>query len=157
MTTKEVILKKHVVNLSTIPHAIEKQVPGGKPIYVIVNNYPSVSIFCSRRWLQRHPRWMFHFTRRRPSALKPLRVLCNPHQVSAQARASSAPSSTSKPRSTAFSKSAISGPGERLDRRPRYNHRRHQTRASSVSFDPLATFGPSTEIKTVLLGKLDEN
>ena len=41
---------------------IEKQVPAGKSIHAIVDNYATHKHPNVRRWLERHPRWTFHFT-----------------------------------------------------------------------------------------------
>src|SRR5271157_5872616 len=43
-------------------NVIEKQVPVGKTIHAIVDNYAAHKHPNVRRWLERHPRWTFHFT-----------------------------------------------------------------------------------------------
>jgi transposase len=43
-------------------NVIEKQVPAGKTIHAIVDNYATHKHLNVRRWLERHPRWTFHFT-----------------------------------------------------------------------------------------------
>jgi transposase len=43
-------------------NAIERQVPAGKVIHVILDNYGPHKHPNVRRWLARHPRWTFHFT-----------------------------------------------------------------------------------------------
>jgi transposase len=43
-------------------NAIERQVPAGKLIHVILDNYAAHKHPNVRRWLARHPRWVFHFT-----------------------------------------------------------------------------------------------
>ncbi len=43
-------------------NVIEKQVPVGKIIHAIVDNYATHKRPHVRRWLERHPRWTFHFT-----------------------------------------------------------------------------------------------
>ena len=43
-------------------NAIEAQVPGGKVIHAIVDNYVTHKHPRVRDWLLRHPRWTFHFT-----------------------------------------------------------------------------------------------
>jgi hypothetical protein len=43
-------------------NAIEAQVPVGKVIHAIVDNYATHKHPKVRRWLARHPRWTFHFT-----------------------------------------------------------------------------------------------
>jgi transposase len=43
-------------------NAIEEQVPAGKIIRTIVDNYATHKHPKVRQWLARHPRWTFHFT-----------------------------------------------------------------------------------------------
>ena len=43
-------------------NVIEKQVPAGKTIHAIVDNDAAHKHANVRRWLERHPRWTFHFT-----------------------------------------------------------------------------------------------
>ena len=43
-------------------NAIEQQVPAGKIIHAIVDNYATHKHPKARQWLARHPRWTFHFT-----------------------------------------------------------------------------------------------
>jgi transposase len=43
-------------------NTIERQVPTGKVIHVILDNYAAHKHPNVRRWLARHPRWTFHFT-----------------------------------------------------------------------------------------------
>ena len=43
-------------------NAIEEQVPAGKTINAIVDNYATHKHPKVRQWLARHPRWTFHFT-----------------------------------------------------------------------------------------------
>ena len=43
-------------------NVIEKQVPAGKTIHAIVDNYAAHKDPNVRRWLERYPRWMLHFT-----------------------------------------------------------------------------------------------
>ena len=42
--------------------AIERAVPAGKVIHVILDNYGAHKHPKVRAWLARHPRWTFHFT-----------------------------------------------------------------------------------------------
>jgi transposase len=42
--------------------AVERAVPAGKVIHVILDNYAAHKHTKVRRWLTRHPRWIFHFT-----------------------------------------------------------------------------------------------
>ena len=43
-------------------NAVERQVPAGKVIHVILDNYGTHKHPKTRAWLARHPRWTFHFT-----------------------------------------------------------------------------------------------
>jgi transposase len=43
-------------------NAIERQVPAGKIVHVILDNYGSHKHPKVLAWLARHPRWVFHFT-----------------------------------------------------------------------------------------------
>lgn len=43
-------------------NAIERDVPPGKVIHAILDNYAAHKTPVVRRWLARHPRWVFHFT-----------------------------------------------------------------------------------------------
>jgi transposase len=43
-------------------NAIEREVPAGKVIHVILDNYAAHKHPRVRDWLARHPRWTFHFT-----------------------------------------------------------------------------------------------
>lgn len=40
---------------------VERQVPAGKKIHVILDNYGTHKHSNTRAWLVRHPRWTFHF------------------------------------------------------------------------------------------------
>jgi transposase len=44
-------------------NVIEKQVPAGKTIHAIVDNYAAHKHPSVRRWIERHPRLTFRFTR----------------------------------------------------------------------------------------------
>ncbi len=43
-------------------NAIERDVPAGKLIHAILDNYATHKHPKIRAWLERHPRWVFHFT-----------------------------------------------------------------------------------------------
>ena len=43
-------------------NAIERDVPAGKLIHAILDNYGTHKHPKVRAWLERHPRWVFHFT-----------------------------------------------------------------------------------------------
>ena len=43
-------------------NAVERQIPAGKQIHVVLDNYAAHKHAKVRAWLVRHPRWTFHFT-----------------------------------------------------------------------------------------------
>ena len=43
-------------------NAVEKQVPAEKLIHAVLDNYATHKHPKVRAWLERHPRWTFHFT-----------------------------------------------------------------------------------------------
>jgi transposase len=43
-------------------NALERDIPAGKVVHVILDNYAAHKHEKVRAWLQRHPRWTFHFT-----------------------------------------------------------------------------------------------
>jgi transposase len=43
-------------------NALERDIPAGKVVHVILDNYAAHKHVKVRAWLKRHPRWTFHFT-----------------------------------------------------------------------------------------------
>jgi transposase len=43
-------------------NALEREIPAGKVVHAILDNYAAHKTPEVRRWLERHPRWTFHFT-----------------------------------------------------------------------------------------------
>jgi transposase len=43
-------------------NAVEREVPAGKTVHAILDNYAAHKHPAVRHWLARHPRWTFHFT-----------------------------------------------------------------------------------------------
>jgi transposase len=43
-------------------NALERDIPAGKVVHVILDNYAAHKHAKVRAWLARHPRWTFHFT-----------------------------------------------------------------------------------------------
>jgi transposase len=43
-------------------NAVERQIPAGKTVHAILDNYAAHKHPVVRTWLMRHPRWTFHFT-----------------------------------------------------------------------------------------------
>jgi hypothetical protein len=60
-------------------NAVEREVPAGKTVHAILDNYAAHKHPEVRKWLARHPRWTFHFT---PTS----GLLRDPHQAPSQAR-----------------------------------------------------------------------
>jgi transposase len=50
-------------------NAVEREVPAGKTIHAVFDNYAAHKHPTVRRWLARHPRWTFHFTPTSASSL----------------------------------------------------------------------------------------
>ena len=50
-------------------NALERDIPAGKVVHVILDNYTAHKHEKVRAWLQRHPRWIFHFTPNSSSSL----------------------------------------------------------------------------------------
>ena len=43
-------------------NAVEREIPAGKTVHAILDNYAAHRHLAVRQWLARHPRWTFHFT-----------------------------------------------------------------------------------------------
>lgn len=43
-------------------NALEREIPAGKVVHVILDSYAAHKHARVRAWLERHPRWVFHFT-----------------------------------------------------------------------------------------------
>jgi len=43
-------------------NAVEREVPAGKTVHAILDNYAAHKHPAVRQWIARHPRWTFHFT-----------------------------------------------------------------------------------------------
>ncbi len=119
-------------------NVIEKQVPVGKTIHAIVDNYAAHKHPNVRRWLERQPRWTFHFTPTSASWLNAVEGFFATLKAATKARRLSIcrrPASRVQPlpRRAQSEIAAL-----HLDRRSRRNHRRRQARAPSVRFDPLS-------------------
>ena len=120
-------------------NAVEREVPAGKLVHAILDNYATHKHPKVSAWLARHPRWTFHFT-------PDLRLT-----GSTPSRASS-PSSPGGASGAASSRSVVDLQAAinryiaehnadtqalRLDRRSKSNPRRRQTREGKVRVDPL--------------------
>ena len=123
-------------------NAIEREVPAGKIIHAILDNYAVHKHPKVRAWLTRHPRWTFHFVPTSCSWLNAVegffaklskrrlkRGVFRIHRRPAGRHQSL------RRRIQHLRRQAL-----QLDSRPRYHHRRSQTRAPSVRFDPLVIY-----------------
>ena len=118
-------------------NAIEADIPAGKGVHVILDNYAAHKHAKVRAWLGRHERFTFHFVPTSCSWLNAVEGFF--------AKLSTAPETRRLPlhcrppgRHQPLARRDQRQPKAlHLDRRSRQNHRRRQTRASSVRFDPL--------------------
>ena len=120
-------------------NVIEKQVPAGKTIHAIVDNYAAHKHPNVRRWLERQSAMDVPFyTDIGVLAQCSRGLLRHPHKAQAQARRLSIrrrPASRDQPLPRR-AQSAIAA--LHMDRRSRQNHRRRQAWAPNVKFDPLS-------------------
>ncbi len=80
---------------------LERDIPAGKLVHVILDNYGSHKHPKVRAWLARHPRWTFHFTPTSASWLNAVEGFFAKLTRRRLSAASSIRSSTCRPRSTA--------------------------------------------------------
>jgi DDE superfamily endonuclease len=85
-------------------NAIEAEVPAGKLVHVILDNYAAHKQPKVLAWLGRHPRFTFHFTSTSCFWLNAVETFFASLTKRRLKRSSSAPLSTFKPPSTAISK-----------------------------------------------------
>src|SRR3954454_16561113 len=78
-------------------NAVERQVPAGKIIHAILDNYATHKHPKVRDWLVRHPRWVFHFTPTSGSWLNAVENFFSALSRRRLKRGVSNPSSTSRP------------------------------------------------------------
>ena len=118
-------------------NTIEAQVPVGKVIHAVVDNYATHKHPRVRRWLARHPRWTFHFT---PTSASWLNAVEGFFAKLPAAQARRLPIR----RRNATRDQPLRGRDQRrsqtlrLDRRPQTRPRRRQTWEASVGVNPLA-------------------
>ena len=119
-------------------NTIEREVPAGKLIHVILDNYAAHKHPKVIEWLGRHPRVTFHFTPTSASWLNAVEgLLRQANQAAPQARrlpfTRIAPGSH-QPICRSCQRKPAPFP---LDQGPGQDHRCRPTRAPSVRFDPL--------------------
>ena len=119
-------------------NAIDAEVPAGKAVHVILDNYAAHKHPKVRAWLDRHQRFTFHFTPTSCSWLNAVEgffaKLSKRRLKRGVFRLRRRPPGRHQPlpRRAQPATQAL-----HLDRRPRQNHRRRQTWAPSVRFHPL--------------------
>ena len=120
-------------------NAIEAEVPAGKAVHVILDNYAAHKHPKVRAWLDRHQRFTFHFTPTSCSWLNAVEgffAKLSKRRLKRGVFRSLVDLQAAINRFLAEHNAATEA--LRLDRRPRPHHRRRQTRAPSVRFHPLA-------------------
>ena len=83
--------------------AVEAEVPAGKLVHAVVDNYATHKHPKVIAWLDRHPRWVFHFTPTSASWLNAVEGFFAKLTKRRLQRGVSTPSSRSRPLSTASS------------------------------------------------------
>jgi DDE superfamily endonuclease len=89
-------------------NAVEREVPAGKTVHAILDNYATHKHPKVIEWLGRHPRWSFHFTPTSASWLNAVEGLFAISPSGASSAASSKASSISRPPSIASSPTTTS-------------------------------------------------
>ena len=116
---------------------LERDIPAGKLVHVVLDNYGSHKHPKVRAWLSRHPRWTFHFTPASASWLDAVEGFF--------ARLSNRRLRRGVFHSLVDLQAAINrylaehnqSPKPFVSRRPGRHHRRRESRVPSVRFDPL--------------------
>ena len=116
-------------------NTIEAQVPVGKVIHAVVDNYATHKHPRVRRWLARHPRWTFHFT---PTSASWLNAgLRQAHTPASQARRLPIRRRPATRHQPLRGRDQRRSQTLRLDRRPQTRPRRRQAWEASVGVNPL--------------------
>ena len=120
---------------------LERDIPAGKLVHVVLDNYGSHKHPKVRAWLARHPRWTFHFT---PTSASWLNAVEGFFARLTSRRLKRGVFHSLVDLQAAINRYLAEHNHEpktvRLDRRPRPHHRRRQPRVPSVGFDPLEHF-----------------
>ena len=136
-------------------NAVEREIPAGKTVHAILDNYAAHKHPAVRQWLARHPRWTFHFTPTSASWLNAVEGFFATltkrrlKRGSLPIRRRSPSGDQSVPRRPQRPVQAL-----RVGRRSRQNHRRRQARAPNVRFDPLGQRARTT-VRTECVGSKD--
>ena len=123
---------------------LERDIPAGKLVHVILDNYGSHKHPKVRAWLARHPRWTFHFT---PTSASWLNAVEGFFAKLTRRRLSRGIFHSLVDLQATINRYLPTQPQPKtihLDRRPRSHHRRGKPRVPSVRFDPLGILGPAS-------------
>ena len=119
-------------------NAIEAAVPDGKHVHAILDNYAAHKHPKVRRWLDRHPRWTFHFV---PTSCSWLNAVEGFFAKLSKRRLKRGVFHSIVDLQAAINRFVHEHNTEPkplpLDRRPGQHHRRRQARAPNVEFHPL--------------------
>ncbi len=118
-------------------NAIEAEVPAGKIVHVILDNYGPHKHPKTRAWLDRHPRFVFHYTPTSCSWLNAVEGFFAKLSKRRLKRGVPVDCRTAGSDQSLPSRDQLCAEALHLDRRPRQDHRRRQARAPSVRFAPL--------------------
>ena len=126
-------------------NAIEREVPAGKMVHVILDNYAAHKHPKVRRWLARHPRWTFHFT---PTSASWLNAVEGFFAMLTKRRLKRGVFHSVVDLQAAINRFLAEHNAQPealpLDHRPRQNHRRRQTWAPSVRIRSTLMFAISS-------------
>ena len=122
-------------------NAVEAAVPGGKIVHAILDNYAVHKHPKVRAWLDRHPRWTFHFT---PTSASWLNAVEGFFAKLAKRRLRRGVFGSLIEVQAAIKRFIAESNGDpealRLDRRPRSHHPGRKARAPSVRLAPLGFY-----------------
>jgi DDE superfamily endonuclease len=117
---------------------IDARVPKKKAVHVIVDNYAVHKHPKVFEWIKNHPRFVFHFTPTSASWLNAVEgFFAKPTKKTPQARRVPVPPRAQKCYPPLSRRHQCKPKALYLDQGAQQNHRRRQTRAPSVRFDPL--------------------
>ena len=120
-------------------NAIEAEVPAGKIVHVILDNYGTHKHPKVVAWLERHPRFVFHFTPTSCSWQCRRNLLRQAQQTPTQKRSVPLDHQSPDRHQPLHRRNQRRPHTVRLDRQSQQDRRRRQTWAPSVRFDPLAS------------------
>jgi DDE superfamily endonuclease len=120
-------------------NAIEREVPAGKVIHVVLDNYAAHKHPNVRKWLARHPRWIFHFTPTSCSWLNAVEGFFARLQATPETRRVPFPGRAARGHQSLRRAPQPGAQTLRLESRSQGHHRRRQAWASNVTDNPLGS------------------